>query len=153
MRGRIKQKTHKQTLHHSLLHFFHYLNYMNNHHYNKRLQPFARELRTETVSKAEKYLWKVLSKKQQGVGFKRQRPIHLFIVDFFAQDIKLIVEIDGNSHLTKGEYDRYREDTLINLGYTIIRFNEGDVLNNLGDVLTKIQHAVHCLKVEGGSDS
>ncbi|WP_343747257.1 endonuclease domain-containing protein [Fluviicola sp.] len=120
---------------------------MRNNHYNKDLREFAHELRTETVSRAEKYLWKnALSRNQQGVKFKRQRPILHFIVDFFAQEVGLIIEIDGNSHATKGSYDRMRQDKLENLGYTFIRFSEGDVLNNLGDVITQIQHVIYCLK-------
>jgi very-short-patch-repair endonuclease len=119
---------------------------MNNHHYNKKLVDYAYELRTTSVSRAEKTLWKVLARKQQGVGFKRQRPIANFIVDFFAQEIGLIIEVDGNSHVNKGDYDRFREDQLKDLGFTLLRFNEGDVINNLGDVLSAIQHAVYCLK-------
>lgn len=122
---------------------------MNNHHYNKKLVDYAYELRTTSVSRAEKTLWKVLARKQQGVGFKRQRPIANFIVDFFAQEIGLIIEIDGNSHVNKGDYDRFREDQLKDLGFTLLRFNEGDVVNNLGDVMSAIQHAVYCLKEEG----
>ena len=81
---------------------------MKYNHYNKKLKQYARELRNESVSIAEKYLWKsLLSRKQMGVGFKRQRPIDRFIVDFFAQEIKLIIEVDGNSHLNKSEYDIY----------------------------------------------
>lgn len=120
---------------------------MRNNHYNKNLREFAHELRTETVSRAEKYLWKhTLSRNQQGVKFKRQRPILHFIVDFFSQEIGLIIEIDGNSHVNKGNYDRIRQDKLEELGYTIIRFSEGDVINNLGDVMTQIQHVIYCLK-------
>ncbi|MNV02790.1 hypothetical protein D3C71_930300 [compost metagenome] len=122
---------------------------MINNHYNKNLRGFANELRTETVSRAEKYLWKnVLSRNQQGVKFKRQRPILHFIVDFFSQEIGLIIEIDGNSHTNKGSYDRMRQEKLENLSYTMIRFSEGDVINNLGDVITQIQHVIHCLKEE-----
>jgi very-short-patch-repair endonuclease len=120
---------------------------MTNNYYNPNLKEYALELRTETVSRAEKYLWKhVLSRNQQGCKFKRQRPILHFIVDFFSQEIGLIIEIDGNSHINKGEYDFQRQQKLENLGYTILRFSEGDVINNLGDVITQIQHAIHCLK-------
>lgn len=118
-----------------------------NNHYNKQLLTFARELRTETVSRAEKYLWKAtLSKNQIGIKFKRQRPIDRFIVDFFAQEIGLIVEIDGNSHTTKGEYDLYRHQRLESLGYCIQRFSEGDVLNNVHEVHLQLSHVVSVLK-------
>ena len=120
---------------------------MNYNYYNKKLKHYARELRNESVSTAEKYLWKSLLKgKQMGVGFKRQRPIDRFIVDFFAQEIKLIIEIDGSSHLNTSEYDRYRQERLEALGYHFLRFGEGEVLQSLEDVSVKIEHAIYVLK-------
>ena len=118
-----------------------------NNHYNKRLKEYARELRTETVSRAEKYLWKaILSRNQAGTRFLRQRPIDCFIVDFFAPEIGLIIEIDGSSHWSKPEYDRYREDRLRSLGDELLRFTEGEVLQDVSAVGEKIHHAVRCLK-------
>ena len=120
---------------------------MNNNHYNPNLKEFSWELRTETVSRAEKYLWKaILSRKQLGVGFKRQRPIDQFIVDFCCQELRLIIEIDGNSHFHKPEYDAYRQKRLEDLGFTVIRFSEADVLNNIDTIITQLQHVVYCLK-------
>lgn len=119
----------------------------NHNHYNSKLKEYARELRTESVSKAEKYIWKgLLSRKQTGERFLRQRPIYNFIVDFFAPEIGLIIEIDGSSHFNKGDYDRYREDKLISLGYTLIRFTEGDVINNLDVISEKVRYVIHALK-------
>jgi len=121
-----------------------------NYHYNKNLKQFAQELRTQSVSKAEKKIWKsILSKEQLGERFIRQRPIHNFIVDFFCPKLGIIIEIDGNSHLNKGEYDFYREEKLKSLGYEIIRFSEGEVLNQLDEVTDKIRHVIYCLKERG----
>jgi len=118
-----------------------------NNHYNKVLKFYARELRSETVSRAEKKLWKAaLSRRQMQERFLRQRPIDRFIVDFFAPDLKLIIDIDGSSHITKGEYDRYREDRLRSLGYELIRFTEGQVIQDIDSVVIAIQHTIHCLK-------
>ena len=126
---------------------FNNMNNFTHHHYNPRLKEFARELRTETVSRAEKILWKaILSRRQTGERFLRQRSIDKFIVDFFAPEIGLIIEIDGNSHSTKGEYDRYREDKIRSLGYELIRFSEGNVICNLDDVSERITHTIHCLR-------
>jgi very-short-patch-repair endonuclease len=123
-------------------------------HYNPRLKEFARELRTETVSKAEKVIWKgLLSRKQTGERFLRQRPIYRFIVDFFAPEIGLIIEIDGNSHVNKGNYDRYREDKLVSLGYTLIRFKEGDVIWNMDVVSEQVRHVIHALRAGMPSSS
>jgi very-short-patch-repair endonuclease len=123
------------------------MNSFTHHHYNPRLKEFARELRTETVSRAEKLLWKAtLSRKQTGERFLRQRPIDQFIVDFFAPEIGLIIEIDGNSHTNKGEYDRYREDKLKSFGDELLRFSEGEVINNLDEVHRQLMHTIYCLK-------
>ncbi len=120
-----------------------------NNNYNKNLKEFARELRTETVSKAERFLWKsVLSRKQTGERFLRQRPIDNFIVDFFAPDLGLIIEIDGSSHVNKGEYDFYRQHKLERLGYVIVRFSEGEVIQNVGLVKERIDYMIFCLKNE-----
>ena len=117
-----------------------------NNHYNPNLKEFARELRSTSVSKAEKRIWKsLLSREQLNERFLRQRPIKNFIVDFFCPKLGLIIEIDGSSHLSKGEYDFYREQKLKLLGYTIIRFQEGEVMNQLDDVKDQIVHAIYVL--------
>jgi very-short-patch-repair endonuclease len=121
----------------------------NNNLYNKNLREFARELRTQSVSKAEKYIWKtVLSKKQTGERFLRQRPIFNFIVDFFAPELGLIIEIDGSSHKNKAEYDFYRQQKLESFGYVFLRFKEGDVIQNIPMVKESIDYAIFCLKKE-----
>lgn len=120
-----------------------------NHHYNTNLKENTRELRTNSVSKAEKYIWKaLLSRKQMGVAFKRQRPISNFIVDFFSAEIGLIIEIDGSSHFNKGEYDTYRESKLKELGFTVIRFSEVEVLQNIGEIYQQIYRVVEVLRGE-----
>ena len=124
-----------------------------NYYYNKRLRDYAHELRNESVSKAEKYLWKAaLSRNQMGVKFKRQRPILYYIVDFFCPTLQLVIEIDGSSHISKGEYDFKRQQRLEKIGCTFLRFHEGEVLNQYDKVHDQIVHAVHCLKMEKGID-
>ena len=87
----------------------------------------------------------MLSKKQ-GVAFKRQRPIDRFIVDFVSQELDLIIEVDGSSHFHTASYDQYRQERLESLGYKLLRFNEGEVINNLDEVFEKIEHAIYVLK-------
>jgi very-short-patch-repair endonuclease len=118
-----------------------------NNFYNKDLKLFTRTLRTQSVSRAEKQLWlSVLKSNKIAVKFNRQRPIDHFIVDFFSKELGLIIEIDGNSHDNNPTYDRYRQDKLIALGFTLLRFQEGEVLNQIDEVAGKINHAVHCLR-------
>jgi very-short-patch-repair endonuclease len=118
-----------------------------NNYYNKNLKQFARDLRNNSVSKAEKRIWKaLLSKEQTGVRFLRQRSIDHFIVDFFAPNLDLIIEIDGSSHYSKPEYDFFRQEKLKELGFDILRFSEGEVLNQLDEVKLKIQYTLEVLK-------
>lgn len=118
-----------------------------NYHYNKELRSLARKLRKNSISKAEKLLWKkVLSRKQIGVRVLRQRPIDKYIVDFFIPAFKLIIEIDGSSHEFKGEEDIIRQANLEALGFCFIRFREQEVLDGIEATRDKIQFALSCLK-------
>ena len=120
---------------------------MNNHYYNKNLKTKARQLRKEGVSIAERTLWsRLLRKKQTGFKFLRQRAIGNYIVDFFCPDLKLIIEVDGNSHNTKGASDALRQRYLEDRGFTVIRFAEDEVLNHLENVKLRLSHSIFCLQ-------
>ena len=58
----------------------------------------------------------------------------------------MIIEIDGSSHANNGEYDFYRQQKLEGLGYVMIRFSEGEVLQAVGLIKEKIDYAIVCLK-------
>ena len=128
-----------------------------NNHYNKSLKDLSRRLRNQGVSKAERKLWKeLLSRKQAGVGFKRQRAVSRYIVDFFCAELNLIIEIDGSSHFSKGNTDRVRENTLKDLGYRVLRLKEGEVLNNFDQAKGTVMNAITilsspCTPSKGGS--
>jgi very-short-patch-repair endonuclease len=114
--------------------------YINNN-YNKDLKALAREKR-KTGTKAEIVIWKeILSNKKTGFKFLRQRPIENFIVDFFCKELNLIIEIDGYSHtLTEiQQNDNTREINLKQLGYSILRFTDNKVLNDIENVKKNIQ--------------
>ena len=104
-------------------------------HYNKNLKEYARNLRNSSTL-AEVILWgKILKKRQlRAYPFLRQRPIKHFIVDFFSKDLNLIIEIDGEIHRFQKGKDKKRENNLKELGYSILRFGNEDILNALFDV-------------------
>lgn len=84
-------------------------------------------------------LWKKLKGKQcYGFDFHRQKPILNYIVDFYCYKLKLIIEIDGYSHNFKSEEDTKRDIELNALGFTVLRFSEGEVRNNLDLVLKSL---------------
>ena len=55
---------------------------------------------------------------------------------------KLIIELDGSQHLEQEEYDKERTNYLECLGYTVMRFWNKDVMNNMERVILTIVHAL-----------
>ncbi|WP_205501481.1 endonuclease domain-containing protein [Rufibacter psychrotolerans] len=105
-----------------------------NHHYNKKLKPLAKALRSDST-KAEIRLWcELLSKKKLGYSFLRQRPIGNYIADFLCKELALIIEVDGYSHNFKTEEDAERDRSLKALGFTVLRFTDDEVMNDLSNV-------------------
>jgi very-short-patch-repair endonuclease len=43
-----------------------------------------------------------------GYKFTRQKPIGPFILDFYCANLSLAIEVDGEIHKTKQEYDHKR---------------------------------------------
>ena len=66
-----------------------------------------------------------------------------FIADFFHSQRKLIVELDGGIRNHKKEYDLDRTDILEELGFSIIRFSNEDVLSNWSAVEQKLLIAIN----------
>ena len=93
----------------------------------------AKELRLNPTV-AERVLWQILrNKKMLGLRFKRQHPINKFIADFYCHSLKLVIEVDGEIHNTteNKEYDENRTAELENYGISVLRFTNGEVLNNI----------------------
>ena len=99
----------------------------------------ARVLRQEET-KAEKILWQKLRNKKLGTKFRRQHPIDMYILDFYAPDIKLAVELDGSFHREEEnkEWDKERTDYLNWKDISVLRFWNSEVENDLEKTLDKI---------------
>jgi len=61
-----------------------------------------------------------------------------YIVDFFCYELMLAIEIDGDSHVDKVEYDQERQRRLESLGVRFLRFYDSDVKGNMDGVLKRI---------------
>lgn len=101
--------------------------------YNPQLVPRAKEMRKNPTI-AERKLWGYL--RNFPVKFWRQRPIDNFIVDFYCPKLKLVIEVDGDSHFTDLGlvYDEERTRVLEGYGLQIIRFTNDEVLQNFEEV-------------------
>ena len=77
-----------------------------------------------------------------GLKFKRQKPIGRYIVDFVCLECRLIIEIDGGQYADRTEYDQARDAWLRSEGYTVLRFWNNEVLQQMEGVLERIRIAV-----------
>ena len=104
----------------------------------------AKELRNQ-MTIPEKKLWSALEKnKLLGIKFRRQHPIGIYIVDFYAHKLKLIIELDGKYHQNKKQQilDKERTAFLEFNGLKIIRFSNNEILENLSTVIERIKNEV-----------
>lgn len=107
---------------------------MSSNHSKKR----ARQLRRDMTG-PERVLWQAIRNRQlAGLKFRRQHSIGPFIADFACESLKLVVELDGDSHIDQYEHDRRRQDYLVEQGYRVFRVDNDDVLKELETVLEGI---------------
>ncbi|MDP4224517.1 MAG: DUF559 domain-containing protein [Bacteroidota bacterium] len=107
---------------------------------------YAQDLR-RNMTDSEKLLWKELrNRKLSGYKFLRQHPIlyqgnlkrfNYFVADFYCDEKKTIIELDGPIHETSEEYDQFRDSELKSKGLHILRIRNEE-LKNLDKTLEKI---------------
>ena len=112
--------------------------------YDHNLKQVARGLRNG-MTRSEQLLWARLRGRQiQGIQFYRQKPIGVYIVDFYAPKAKLVVEVDGPQHLEleHGENDARRDAYLAGAGLKVLRFSNTQIFQELNEVVTLISKAL-----------
>jgi len=103
----------------------------------------ARKMRVNPTP-AEKTLWSELKeKKLDGYKFRNQHPIHRYILDFYCVKKLLAIEIDGDIHKQRIDYDEYRDAFLKSIGIETLRFKNEEVIENIGNVLDTIRIKLH----------
>jgi very-short-patch-repair endonuclease len=106
---------------------------------------FARQLR-KNMTPQEVKLWCALRdmRKQHGAKFRRQVPLRGYIVDFACFDARLIIELDGSQHGSADGLarDAARDETLRRGGFSILRFWNAEVDENLDGVWRAIEDAI-----------
>jgi very-short-patch-repair endonuclease len=107
-----------------------------------RVAEYARNLK-QSETRSERALWAAIRCSAPGVAFRRQVPIGgCFIGDFVANDLKLIVEVDGSAHAKRGAADRRRDVKLKRLGFTVLRLSATMVERELPEALRRIREAI-----------
>jgi guanylate kinase len=90
---------------------------------------------------AEAMLWENVRGKALGVRFRRQHQIGSYIADFVCLKYNLVVEVDGGYHYFGNQIisDEIRTKYLESQGFTVIRFDNNEVLQDIEGVIAKIK--------------
>ena len=109
--------------------------------YNLSLKATARTLRRGSTP-AERKLWYEFLR-DLPEKFTRQKPLGGYIADFYCSRLRLVIEIDGDSHFTEGgqAYDAARSATLARLNLEVLRFTNAEVMGDFEGVCSRIQQA------------
>ncbi len=114
-------------------------------YYNLKLKQLARNLRNNSTL-SEVLFWNEVKGKQiLGYQFLRQKPIGNFIVDFYCPKLKLVIEIDGDSHGFNRtiQQDKMKEKYLQTIGLEIIRYDDLDIKTSIGSILDHLIDWIH----------
>jgi very-short-patch-repair endonuclease len=107
--------------------------------YDPHLKLRAAALR-KNATLAEVLLWQRLKKGQcLGCDFHRQEPILHWVADFFCDEFRLVIEVDGDSHRFRVDEDARKETAFRAAGLTVLRFGDAEIKENVGAVVAKIE--------------
>lgn len=92
-------------------------------------------------TEAESLLWRNIRARRLNAKFNRQHIIGDYIVDFVCIEKKLVIEVDGGYHseYEQIEKDELRTARLNRMGFSVIRFSNEEVLENIHEVINKIK--------------
>jgi len=110
--------------------------------YRLRLKERSRGLRRES-SPAERKLWFEFLR-DRPEKFTRQKPLGAYIADFYCSKLRLVIEVDGDSHFTVAgvRADAARMAALQALGLRVIRFTNAEVMGQFDGVCERIEQAL-----------
>ena len=95
-------------------------------------------------TQAESLLWySFLHKRPFGYKFLRQKPLNRFILDFYSAKLLLDIEVDGDSHDKKKNYDDCRDQILSSLGIKTLRYANQTIINDLNFVINDIKSKIN----------
>ncbi|OAM77556.1 endonuclease domain-containing protein [Devosia elaeis] len=103
----------------------------------------ARQLR-RNATEPERAMWRLLYPLRQQHNFRRQVSLGPYYADFACHALRLVIEIDGDTHGSDiaQAYDAARTRFIESEGYRVLRFTNADVLGNAEGVFDIIVLAI-----------
>lgn len=96
---------------------------------------------------SEEKLFQELRGGKLGVTFRRQVPLAgRFIADFYASEVKLVVEVDGGYHEGRGRADARRDRVLARVGVHVLRLSAQVVMADVEEALAIVRREVERLR-------
>ena len=98
------------------------------------------------MTRAERLLWRYLKAHHlDGLGFRRQVPMGIYIADFVCHAARLVVELDGETHDfdARQRYDLRRDAWFKARGYFVLHIANEEVLGNLEGTWELIRTTAH----------
>ena len=115
---------------------------------NRNLTEKAKKM-AKNMTKAEQIMWfKILKSKKTNFKWIKQKVIDNYIVDFYCHTLGLVIEIDGDSHKERKEYDKIRTELLNNFGLKVLRYSNKEVYNNLSSVKNRLYKEIQLRQEE-----
>ena len=105
---------------------------------------------------AELQFWeRVRDRRFLGLKFYRQYPFFFgvsdhetfAIADFYCDEKKVVVEIDGGIHETQRDKDAARSEIINCFGVTVLRFTNNEIVRDINEVLQRLEKIVRDLPV------
>lgn len=112
--------------------------------FNKISEKEKRRKLRNNSTKAEICLWTEIRNKKLGYRFLRQYGVGKYVIDFYSPRLKLAIEVDGVTHLTKEEleYDEKRQSEIEQVGIQFIRFTNLEVYYDIENVINTISERI-----------
>lgn len=106
---------------------------------NDRQQKDQRKSLRNNATPAEAVLWRALQGRgADGLKFRRQQGIGPYVLDFYCPELRLCVELDGDSHDHRFEYDEQRTRFLREQGIRVVRFRNEQVWTSIDGIVAEI---------------
>jgi very-short-patch-repair endonuclease len=106
-------------------------------------------LRRDSPLTEQRLWWRLCNRRLLNYRFRRQYGVGPYVLDFYCAELKLAIEVDGDSHFQSGagEHDRERQRYIESLGIRVLRFTNWEVSERLDDVAGGIAEVA---RVRGG---
>jgi very-short-patch-repair endonuclease len=101
----------------------------------------ARAMR-KAMTPPEGRMWANLKRlRSEGFHFRRQAPFKGYYLDFVCFQRRLVIEVDGQTHLSDDQirHDRIRDAVLAREGFTTLRFDNAAIRDNIDGVMDFIR--------------